>query len=180
MKFRMLMAAAAIAGVMSFASASQAGVYNFLFVGGPVSGSGILTTANDSTTSPTVVSATGMIWDTEVRPNGFQIDGLSLYAGADNIVHPGIAPYVDLSGVSFTTVGGAEFNLGLGGSIGYGYLLKDSLLDTAGLVGVNGATDINLGVFGVPEPGAWALMLAGICGLGLVLRRFDSKALLAA
>ncbi len=132
---------------LGFASSpAQAALYDFSFVeiGNPtkVYGSGQLT-ASPSGAGFTVTSATGTIHDGYLPSTDFVINGLSSYAGADNILYaPAGQPtgpingYVDFGGISFTTTTpGQKFNLGGGGTaLGAPYydVLNNSRLNPGG------------------------------------------------
>ena len=120
-----------------------------------------------------MIAATGVIHDTLGLSSGpYTITGMSLYAGADNLLYSAGEPYVDFGGISFTTQSagqaGPDFNIGGGGQIApYGYVLNDSFNDPGGAP----QNDIGrLSITDVPEPATWALMLIGFGGMGLALR----------
>ena len=136
---------------LGFASSpAQAALYDFSFVeiGNPtkVYGSGQLTVSPNGA-GFTATSATGTIHDGYLPSTDFVINGLSSYAGADNILYfPAVQStsgafgpingYVDFGGISFTTTTpGQEFNLGGGGTaLGAPYydVLNDSRLNPVG------------------------------------------------
>jgi hypothetical protein len=167
-RFRVL-ASAAIASLLVTASAN-AKVYDFSFTGTDVSGSGAFTTA--SAGSPSLITvASGTITDTDLTGSPFTITGLSGYAGADNQLYPSAAPYVDFGGVSFTTNGGVDFNLGLGGPGPYGLILNVSAFNPGGYAtSPPGSVPITLSVTAVPEPATWAMLLVGLFSIGAMAR----------
>ena len=147
---------------------AQAKVFDFSLTGlddSSITGSGTLTTGAGP--SPyTVTAANGTITD----PSGtFTINGLSTYAGADNLLYypaTGSDGYVDFGDISFTTSGVPDFNIGGGGSEGLGVVLNDSVLNPAGNPGVNGSYNISLTVTSAPELSTWAMLGLGFAGLG--------------
>jgi hypothetical protein len=168
-------ASALVAGVAAFCAPAQAKVWDFSFSGSEdasISGSGTLTTG--ATGSPyTVTGATGAITD----PSGtFTISGLSGYAAADNLLYfpPSAGSwYVSFGGISFTTSGGPDFNLGgVGTDASQFNVLNDSVLDPGGFAVSGGQTvgsyNITLSVTPVPELSTWAMLGLGFAGLGLV------------
>jgi hypothetical protein len=94
--------------------------------------------------------------------NGSKITELSTYAAADNhLSYPG-DPYVSLSGLSFATAAGANYNLYSWSS---GYYEVSSAIDAIGYP--QNGTPIGLTV-SVPEVSTWMMMLAGFTLLGFV------------
>jgi hypothetical protein len=99
--------------------------------------------------------------------DGNMITGLSSYAGSDQILYPIVYPTsagVDLAGISFSTLGGPDFNL-------YAYQggtwLLNSTVDWIGYP-QNGNPLTSFSVSTVPEVSTWVMMLAGFAGLGFV------------
>ena len=154
-----------------FMAAANANTYDFSFSGTDVSGSGVITTGN--TGSPfTVTGVTGTIFDSDIAPGPFIITTLSSYAGADNLLSYPNQPFVDFGGLSFSTVTGGDFNLGLGGSGPFGYLFNAQALNPSGhAVPFPGSVDITLNVSQTPLPTTWTLLLAGFVGLGFFAHR---------
>lgn len=176
---RVLMAGVAAVGVFDGA---QAATWSFSFVGLDfpiaVNGSGILTTT-DAGSPFTVTGATGAITDSS---GTFAITGLSLYAAADNLLYSPPSPgnwYVDFGGVSFTTSGGPDFNLGGGGDDAPQFnLLNDSWQNPTG--GANqgsppsltaGSYNIDFIITQIPEPSTWTMLGLGLAALGLATLR---------
>jgi len=158
--------ALAVAISTCFSVAAHADVFSWSYTdGGAHVGSGLFTTG--ATGNPwTVLGVSGIA-------DGYTITGLSLYAGADNLLYfPGIANpgFVDFGGISFTTASGPAFNLG--GSYTPGqYVLNDSSINPNGYPGVAGSYVVSLNVAPIPEPEIYAMMLAGLGVLGFVARR---------
>ena len=102
---------------------------------------------------------------------GFQsgsITGLSSYASADNLFGPS-SPYVDFGGLSFSTTSGVTYNLYYNAGV---YRVSDSITDPSGSGPITNDSPVTLAVevVAVPEPSAWALMLAGLGVGGAILR----------
>ena len=76
---------------------------------------------------------------------------------------------MDFSGLSFSTIGGGDFNFADAGG-GTLYLVS-SVLDPQGVFQEQGLTQIHPSVSAVPEPGNVALLLSGVFGLAAVARR---------
>ena len=100
---------------------AQAATYAFSFVGiddPNILGSGDLFTSGSSPYA--VTGATGSITDRYIPGGSFAITGLSLYAGADNLLYlPASTGFWDNSfgGISFATATGGDFNLGRRGHV---------------------------------------------------------------
>ena len=157
---------------MAVAAPAMADPFSFSFTGTNVSGSGTIFTSGTGT-QRTVTSVTGTIFDSEVGSGPFAITTLSTYAGADNIYYS-TSPFVDFGGISFNTLNGGTFNLGLGGPPnGGGTLLNASVLNPGGIAGVAGSTSISLvsAAAAVPEPATWGMMIFGMGAVGFAMRR---------
>ena len=155
---------------LSYASAANAALlfWDFSFTGDGVSGSGVFSTGDVG--SPFTMSGISGTAD------GYTISGLSGYAGADNLLYFPGEPFVDFGGISFSTSGGPDFNLGLQNPSGpFQYVFNDSSLNPIGYPNVPGSTDITLTVSAVPEPATWALMLIGFAGIGFFAYRRTKK-----
>lgn len=160
----------ACAAALVLSTAARAGTYELTFTGEGVSGDVFATTSGSGSTQ-TVTGISGWVTDAEVGPGTFVITGLDGYAAATNLFYT-TSPFVDFGGLSFTTVSGGEFNLGLGGSGATGQVLNASVIDPVGYVGVPGSTDLVMTATTVPEPANLALMTAGLLGLiGMTRRR---------
>ena len=95
------------------------------------------------------------------------IQGLSSYAGSDQQLSP-TAPFVDFPGISFST-SADSFNLF---SNPGDFLLKASV-DPIGYP--QNGQPVALNISAVPEPGVWAMMLAGVALMGASLRLTRKK-----
>lgn len=158
--------ALAVAIPTCLSMAAHADVFSWSYTdGGTHVGSGSFSTG--VTGNPwTVLGVTGIA-------DGYTITGLSLYAGADNLLYyPGIANpgFVDFGGISFTTASGPAFNLGGSYTAGQ-YVLNDSSINPIGYAGVAGSYVVSMNVAPIPEPEIYAMMLAGLGVLGFVARR---------
>ncbi len=159
------------AGAMSIAlcatGGAQAATYDVSFADGVVAGDFSVTT------SGTLVTAVaGWVSDSDVAAGNFTITGLSLFASADQQFGAAF-PYVDYSGLSFSTAGGGDYNFADAGG-GHIYLVS-SVLDPAGVVQAQGLTEVHPSVSVVPEPGNLSLLLAGGLCLAAVARRRASR-----
>jgi hypothetical protein len=171
----------ASAGALLFiTSAAQASLFELNFsgsdAGGSVSGDVVIDATLSATPGQyTLNSISGSVTDSVIAGGPFVLTGFSSYAAADNLFFFPTQPFVDFGGLSFTTVGGGDFNLGLGGSGPFGYLFNASQLNPGG----GAATDTSTGstsldtftVAAVPEPSTWAMMMLGFFGLGFLASR---------
>ena len=155
---------------VALATSANANTYDFSFSGLGVSGSGEFITA--SVSSPfAVTGVSGTISDSQIGPGAFAITGLSSYASADNLLYYPTQPYVDFGGISFTTNGGGDFNIGNGPP----YAIVSSILNPGGYFPNGAYTTISLQVSQTPLPPAWTMMLIGIAGVGFAAYRRKSK-----
>ncbi|MCG2673285.1 PEPxxWA-CTERM sorting domain-containing protein [Bradyrhizobium sp. GCM10023182] len=94
--------------------------------------------------------------------------GLSSYASANNLLFIP-APFVDFSGIAFTTASN-QFGIGWTGS-NYGIVDFNSN-PSGGCCG----TEVTFNVTAVPEPSTWAMMISGFICVGyLAMRRRQSQ-----
>ena len=158
------------AAALALTTAAQAATYELTFTGDGVSGDVFATTSGTGDIQ-TVTGVSGWVRDAEVGPDAFAITSLTGYAAATNLFYM-TSPFVDYGGLSFATVTGGEFNLGLGGTGPTQQVLNASVIDPVGYVGRDGSTNIVMTAIAVPEPGNLALMAAGVMGLiGMTRRR---------
>ncbi len=177
-----MLAATAVAALL--ATGAHAATYQFDFGFTSQSGEpfevavGTLTTSN--TLNPDgaydVTGITGTV--SQPGAGGFPmfetITGLSNYYGADNELYPS-DPRLDNDGISFTSSAGGSFNLFLGGgepgSNQYSVLYSPTgnMNDAVGSRVTLAVTQIPTSA--APEPGTWALMMAGVGLAGVALRR---------
>jgi hypothetical protein len=158
-----LLTAGAVSMALCGAGAAQAAVYDVSFADSVVAGDFFVTTAGS-----TVTAISGWVSDSDVAAGNFTITGLSPFASADQQFNPAF-PYVDFSGLSFSTVGGGDYNFADAGG-GHVYLVS-SVLDPAGVLQAQGLTEVQPTVSLVPEPGNVSLLLAGMFCLAAVARR---------
>lgn len=159
-------AAGAAALALTTAGVAQAATYEISFTGTTASGDIFATT-----TGSTVTGIAGWVIDADAGAGTFAITGLSPYASADEQFSPTF-PYVDYSGLSFSTVGGGDYNFA---SVGAALWLVSSVGDPAGVEQVQGVTLIHPTVTAVPEPMNLSLFLAGVLGLSVVSRRRSAR-----
>ena len=145
------------AAVLSFVLASSASskTYDFSF-----SNSADMGTGTFDVSGSTVEAVSGVV-------DGLMIQGLSSYAGSDQQLSP-TAPFVDFPGISFSTAADS-FNLF---SNPGDFLLKASV-DPIGYP--QNGQPVALKISAVPEPGVWAMMLAGVALMGASLRLTRKK-----
>jgi hypothetical protein len=93
---------------------------------------------------------------------------LGAYGANDNALYSP-APYVDLAGVGFVA-DGVDYNLYY---FNNEYWLENSTVTPGGLTAGSGdtLTSVTVTQASAPEPATWALMIAGLSGIGAVLRR---------
>ena len=154
MKLGLLAAGAAVAALM-VGGAAQARVFDFSYSGPGVSGEGQFITTPDG--------ADYLITDVTGVANGEAITGTSGYASADNLLSFPTEPFVDFSGIAFSTAT-KDWSIGYTGTA---YGIVDSISDPSG--DCCGITPLAFTV-GVPEPATWAMMLVGFGGLGVAMR----------
>jgi hypothetical protein len=161
MNLKSVLLAGAIFGLASAAAdTASSKVFDFSYNGGGVSGAGVITTGN--------LGAPYTITNISGTANGDSITGLSIYASADNLLYYQGQPYVDFSGLSFSTgVGPSEIDWGLGWT-GSAYGIVNSSTDPGGAC--CGVSPIQFSVAAVPEPSLWATLLLGIGVVGVILR----------
>jgi hypothetical protein len=154
-------------------SAANANTYDFSLSGSGISGNGVLTTANGSSTSPfAILGISGTISDSQIDyGTTLNITGLSNYASADNLLYYPTQPYIDFSGISFVTLGGGSFNIGNGPP----YAIVSSILNPGGYFPSGPYTTINLQISQTPLPPAWTMMLIGLAGFGFAAYRLKSN-----
>lgn len=165
----MLTASAASLAAMIAVPASAAEFFEFEFttstplIGGPGSGSGILTIdgpAFDSrgSTAQTITGITGTF-------NGSAITGLASPFGANNLFYANGPTFVDGSGLGFTTAAGTNVNLFFQSSAN-SFRINTTNPFTSSFVTANA----NPVAAAVPEPGTWAMMLLGFGFVGGAMR----------
>jgi len=180
----------AIPAMLSFAGAVNAATFDFSysfptsdttdFPSGFTSASGVFTATAEGGGAYLVTGASGE-WNGETI-TGIEAPGADAAtedSTNDNLIFPGSSPELDLGGVEFTVSGP------IAGDLGYG--LVDVFYETTGDAGYSDdslstgfSPTFNLTPAGVPEPGAWMLMILGIGVLGAMSRgRRAVKALTA-
>jgi hypothetical protein len=174
--FAKLLMVGALGGAALFAAPAGAQTFDFSFVAGNVSGSGMFTTTG--TSSPFLVTgATGSITDTDISASPLAITGLSGYAGADNeLFFPG-PPFTDV-GISMVTAA-SDFNLQQSLNIVLVSFFNppgDPLFPTPGGVYSLASFDVTAAPTVTPLPAALPLFATGLGALGLLGWRRKRKA----
>jgi hypothetical protein len=169
---------AALAAGLLACSATPASAAQFIFnfatttplIGGPGSGSGVITT-NDVTiasrgfTAQTITGITGTF-------NGSNITGLGSLTGANNLYYLTGPSFVDGSGLGFITAAGTSVNLFFQDSQ-RSFRINTTGPFTSSLVSASSSAV----TAAVPEPGTWLMMLAGFGFIGMGLRYGRSRRL---
>ena len=153
----------------AFVSSAHASVYDFSYYasGGPSGrefGRGTITLSN---TDP---DGFYQVLDIDGSANRSIITGLSDYAGADNIVYAN-GPLVDQGGISFSTASGTDYNFY---SLDNAYAVLSSTTEPYAWASNRSPLNRLCATYvssAVPEPSTWLLLIAGIGGIGLMLRR---------
>ncbi len=182
--------AAAAAAAALLATGAHAATYQFDFgftsqAGEPFEVAVGTLTTSDTLNADGAYDVTG-ITGTVSQPGagGFpmfaSITGLSDYYGADNELYP-TDPRVDNDGISFTSSAGGFFNLYIRNDDG----IYSVLYSPTGSEEDSVASRVTLAVTQIPtsaapEPGTWALMMAGVGLAGAALRRRRIATLAAA
>ena len=157
-----LMAAAAVLGLASPASAAQY-VFNFTtsqqLLGGPVMGSGVFTTSDTAMTvggqtAFAITSITGMV-------NGSMIVAPTTGTSYGNYFTTG-GFFLDGTGVRFNTAAGTQVSF---------FNQSTNNLYRVNTISPGSSSFVTASSRAVPEPATWAMMLGGFGALGFALRR---------
>jgi hypothetical protein len=172
-------AAAALCGSLWISSAN-ATTFDFSFSNdsGSVFGSGTFTATG---TGPTfnVTNATGIIIDDDFLPPSkpiFVVNGVSPYAGSDNLLSFPLEPFVDFPGISISTTElfGNEVDFNIYNLPGY-HVLVSSFDPSGAPSSPPGDYAISLSITATPLPATWTMLIAGFGGLGFVAYRGSKK-----
>jgi hypothetical protein len=163
-----LMAAASFAAFVPAQASAAQFIFNFStttpLIGGPGSGSGVITT-NDVTidsrgfTAQTITGITGTF-------NGSNVTGLATPFGANNLFYLTGPSFVDGSGLGFITAVGTSVNLFFQDSAG-SFRINTTGPFTSSFVSASSSAV----AAAVPEPGTWLMMLLGFGAIGAGMRR---------
>jgi hypothetical protein len=157
------LAAATAALALTSTAAHADTVWNFTFSGVGVSASGSLEVAGDGSTPSALLSISGLYSDPTIANgtiDGFVAPGTDSNFTYDNLF--GGSPYVSGNGVLFDVNGGQHVNLY---SVGSEYWIA------ANEAGGSLSEQVSFTLIAVPEPGALAMMLAGLGGFAFASRR---------
>jgi hypothetical protein len=171
---------------LAFAAGAQAKTYDFSFTGTTYDvANGVFTTANTANADGTynITSATGTLTSTN---SGLPQGAFTLYPGNgaflttsdgteyySNLYTPGSASFAD-QGAQFS---GSTFELNIFNGVNAGFSACAG--DCASVTQAGGSLynpgDLGtLSISAVPEPGVWAMMLAGVALMGAAIR-FNRK-----
>ncbi|MEO8440995.1 MAG: PEP-CTERM sorting domain-containing protein [Betaproteobacteria bacterium] len=150
--------------------------YSFDFLASGYEVSGILTTADTLNAvngydilgiTGSVTGVGGGVITSLVSNPGQPFPTINYGFQYDNVIYPTAAQTLDISGVLFTTVGGAIWNL-------WGNTPTDYQLYSYSPVAVD-VRGGSMTLTAVPEPGTYAMMLAGLGLMGFVASRRKQK-----
>jgi len=135
---------------------AKADSFDFNYSGSGLNETSVVTTTDtlNALGAYTILSVVGEI-------NGVSFTGLSSFAGADQLVYPS-APFIDLSGVSFSGANGINYTVGALDGVVYA---ANSVTDPSGNFVSN--EPVKLTVTAVPEPGSLGLLALGLLALGV-------------
>ena len=165
-----------LGGALSLAAVSAGATTYDWSLTGPASSLGGFADDGSGTLTTTVVGGQTEITAITGEVGGSTITGLTSFDGADNRFFPATT-LLDTSGLGLETANSNKFDI-------FSFFAPNSTDITPGnnYGEIGSATAFGVGTFSataVPEPEAWALMIAGFLAIGSVLRLSPARRALA-
>ena len=179
MNIRKFFLALAVTSTLMAGNASADNHYSFDFLASGYEAAGILTTADTLNAvngydilgiTGSVTGAGGGVITSLVSNPGQPFPTINYGFQYDNVLFPSAVQTLDISGVLFTTAGGAIWNLWGNTPTDYQlYTYSPVAVDVHGSMTLSAVPQLTLTA--VPEPQTYAMMLAGLGLMGFVASR---------